>query len=196
MRGRLWRNNIPKETGFWEKYLDTCGGPLWSTGYNRRMIRIGVRSGRGTVPDRRNRFGSGRGSRPITMLGYVWNGNRVRITAVDPLAGEYDSMLAKRGIVPVVRTQEGWAEDGLVFAPDSFDVTHARNCLDHSIDAKRAIEQMYAVTKPCVYTFATTKMKRCIEVSRAPSMEFRDRPEGTYAFVDARQAHCESQYVV
>ena len=73
----------------------------------------------------------------------------VRITAVDPLAGEYDSMLAKRGIVPAVRTQEGWAEElDSVFAPDSFDVTHARNCLDHSIDARRAIEQMYAVTKP------------------------------------------------
>ena len=150
MRGRLWRHNIPKETGFWEKYLDTCGGPLWSTGYHRRIdpnSAFDPDVGRFLKDETTAVLDVGAG--PITMLGYVWNGYRVRITAVDPLAREYDSMLAKRGIVPAVRTQEGWAEElDSIFAPGSFDVTHARNSLDHSIDAKRAIQQMYGVTKP------------------------------------------------
>jgi SAM-dependent methyltransferase len=150
MRERLWRNNIPYETGFWEQYLDTCGGPLWSTGYNRRIdpnSTFDADVGRFLKDENATVLDVGAG--PITMLGYVWNGHRVRVTAVDPLAKEYDAMLAKRGIVPAVRTQEGRAEElDSILAPDSFDVTHARNCLDHSIDARRAIERMYAVTKP------------------------------------------------
>src|SRR5262245_36133007 len=123
MRERLWRNNIPFETQFWEKYLDTRGGPQWSTGYNRRIDPSSAFDpdvGRFLKDENITVLDVGAG--PITILVYVWNGQRVRITAVDPLAKEYDAMLAKRGIVPAVRTQEGRAEElDSIFAPDSFD---------------------------------------------------------------------------
>jgi SAM-dependent methyltransferase len=68
---------------------------------------------------------------------------------VDTLGDEYQKLLKKYGVVPLVPTQQLDAEKlSERFAPDTFDIAHARNCLDHSYDPVLAIEQMLLVTKP------------------------------------------------
>ena len=70
------------------------------------------------------------------------------VTAVDPLADAYNELLDKYKIAPPVRTQGVAAEElTLHFPPDSFDLSFARNCLDHSYDPFLAIQQMLLVTK-------------------------------------------------
>jgi SAM-dependent methyltransferase len=89
------------------------------------------------------------GAGPITSIGYTHPGVDLDITAIDPLAEEYDELLAEYGITPPVRTISGSAEELLTqFAPGSFDVAHARNCLDHGVDPVRSIRNMVRVVRP------------------------------------------------
>ena len=89
------------------------------------------------------------GAGPLTHLGKTCPGKTVRITAVDPLAAEYDRMLQKYGIEPLVRTQKGDGERLTDhFTTNTFDLVYARNCIDHSYDPEKAILEMIAVARP------------------------------------------------
>lgn len=89
------------------------------------------------------------GAGPLTCLGKKWGGRMLRIRAIDPLAEQYRRILDKYGIVPLVVTEKGEAEQLTVYYPaDHFDLVHARNCLDHSYDPEAAIRQMLGVVKP------------------------------------------------
>lgn len=89
------------------------------------------------------------GAGPVTVLGKIWNGHRLDITAVDPLGEEYGRLLEKYDIVPPVKTQTAPAEELIkYFAENAFDVVYARNCIDHSYAPVQAVQQMIAVTRP------------------------------------------------
>lgn len=89
------------------------------------------------------------GAGPLTYLGKHWDGWTLQITAVDPLAEAYDELLQKHKVQPLVRTRKGYAERLTeLFPVDTFDLVHARNCIDHSYDPMLAIRQMVAVAKP------------------------------------------------
>ena len=89
------------------------------------------------------------GAGPLTYLGSKWPERDVHITALDPNAAEYDRLLAKHCIEPPCRTTFGWVEDLASSVPLSFfDLVHARNCIDHSKDPLRAIEEMVRAAKP------------------------------------------------
>jgi len=88
------------------------------------------------------------GAGPLTILGKVHNGFRPSIIAVDALADRYEELLAKHGIVPIVKTEALEAERLTErFPAESFDISYAENCLDHCYDPVRAIEQMFTVVK-------------------------------------------------
>ena len=89
------------------------------------------------------------GSGPLTKLGKKHPSKRLEITAVDLLADDYDRLLAELDIVPPVRTIYADAEKLVErFGHDAFDVVHGQNCIDHTSDPQRAIEEMVAVSKP------------------------------------------------
>ncbi len=48
------------------------------------------------------------GAGPLTVLGKRLTGVQIDITAVDPLAGDYGTLLQRHGIAPPIRTQ--WCE--------------------------------------------------------------------------------------
>ena len=88
------------------------------------------------------------GAGPLNYLGKKLPGKKINITAVDPLAVEYDKILKKYNIVPLVRTQCVAAEHLCnAFKRNTFDLVYARNCIDHSFDPERAILQMIDVVK-------------------------------------------------
>ncbi len=89
------------------------------------------------------------GAGPLTVLGKRYPGRRLSIVAVDPLADDYDRLLAEAGIVPTVRTERCAGEELLErFRPDTFDVVYARNALDHSADPVRIVHNMLALARP------------------------------------------------
>jgi len=80
------------------------------------------------------------------------NGQRVDLTAVDPLAPEYDKIIDKYQISPPVHTLEAAAEDlTKKFEANSFDLVFARNCIDHSYNPEHAVLQMLEITLPGCY---------------------------------------------
>jgi len=88
------------------------------------------------------------GSGPVTILGKVYHGKRVDLTAVDALADRYNEMLDENAWNPPVRTQQCHAEQLVEkFGLEQFDVVNCRNALDHSYNPVTAIQQMLAVLK-------------------------------------------------
>ncbi len=128
------------------------------------------------------------GAGPLTSVGKVWAGRTVKITAVDPLADEYDQLLKECGITPPVRTIRGDAM-GLIdqFGRDRFDMVHGRNAIDHTPDAPGAIGQMLGVTRPggCVYLSHARNEgeKQGYEGMHAWNFDGEDRGHGGVRFV-------------
>lgn len=87
------------------------------------------------------------GAGPMTQVGHVLNGQPVHVTAIDPLANSYDKLPFHRP--RPVATRFGFGEKlSELFARNTFDIAHARNSLDHSIDPLKCIYEMINVTKP------------------------------------------------
>lgn len=89
------------------------------------------------------------GAGPLTTVGKTYAGKELRITAVDPLATDYDQILAGADVTPPVRTELCHGERLLEkFEPASFDIAFAANALDHSYDPVLVIQNMLEVVRP------------------------------------------------
>jgi SAM-dependent methyltransferase len=150
------RTALGQEVEFWRNWLAT-GGLQWPEDYRfrtdpdaevddpvLRQILQAIPQAKVSILD----VGAG----PITGIGFRYPGKELALTAVDPLAREYDRILSEHGLEPVVRTEPLRGEDLLSrFAPDSFDVAFARNALDHAVDPLPIIRDMVAVVRPGGY---------------------------------------------
>jgi SAM-dependent methyltransferase len=89
------------------------------------------------------------GAGPVSKLGTRYPGKKIQLVAVDPLAEEYDRLLARFGVEPPVRTIKAHGERLLRrFAAASFDIAYAVNSIDHSYDPVRIIQNMLALVRP------------------------------------------------
>jgi SAM-dependent methyltransferase len=89
------------------------------------------------------------GAGPTTTVGYRFPGKDLAITAVDPLADEYNRVLTEAGIDPPVQAERVNGEDLVErFGPGTFDIAFSRNALDHAIDPVPIIENMLEVLRP------------------------------------------------
>lgn len=94
------------------------------------------------------------GAGPLTAVGFHWPGRQVDLSAVDPLAEVFDSILDDLQLAPPTRTRKAAGEDLLsVFPADSFDIVVCSNALDHSRDPLQCVRQMFAVTRPGGWVF-------------------------------------------
>lgn len=96
---------------------------------------------------------------PISCVGWSINGECPQITPIDALATHYLAILEEFKLVPPVYTQQCDGEKiHTLFPPNSFDVVHIRNALDHCYDALMVMRNMLSVLKPggvlivCGYT--------------------------------------------
>jgi SAM-dependent methyltransferase len=147
----IWASSLSEELDFWARWFDTKGLD-WPEDYLQRLnpdallpdYLVSLLTPGNTVV-RILDVGSG----PISKLGSKVPGRQIQLAAVDPLAKEYNEFLDARGITPRVRTRRGEGEQLLsIFAPNSFDIVHAQNSVDHSRDPLRVVQQMLAVVKP------------------------------------------------
>jgi SAM-dependent methyltransferase len=150
VRGR--RHALREEVEYWEQWLANRGG-RWADEYAQRFdaetviadpsireILTGSPQARVSILD----VGAG----PVSAVGYRLAGKSVSLTAVDPLADQYDRLLAEAGVVPPVRTERVDGEGLLAhFGPDRFDLAYSRNALDHAVDPVAIIRNMLGVVR-------------------------------------------------
>lgn len=148
-----WRTGIPYERDFWHSYFEKTIIPQGDayprlrtdTALQDRVVSL-LPAEQETV--RILDVGAG----PLTYLGKTCRGRTICITPVDPLAEQYDRILAEYSITPPVRTTKGEAERlTSQFGENSFDLVYARNCIDHSYDPEMAIGEMIGVCRPNCY---------------------------------------------
>ncbi len=148
---RRWSGGFDHELRFWDHWLATRGD-RWPQDFARRMdpaaplvpevaALLPCRSDPARVLD----VGAG----PATSLGFRCAGREVEVVATDPLAEPYAALCLAAGVAPPIPTRFAVAEAlDAFFPPDSFDVVHCRNALDHACDPMRGIARMLAVTRP------------------------------------------------
>ncbi|HEX4689357.1 MAG TPA: sulfotransferase [Solirubrobacteraceae bacterium] len=146
-----WAQEIPSEIAFWRHYL-ASRGDRWPEEFVERFDPESAFVGRFAEPAARLDGPVVRlldvGAGPLTTVGKRLPGKELIVEACDPLAPGYDALLDELGLVPPVRTVACDGEKLLErYAPESFDVTHARNAIDHAYDPFAVIAGMLAVTR-------------------------------------------------
>jgi SAM-dependent methyltransferase len=156
-RAPAWEDSICHEVQFWEDFIASEGrrwnDPEIAADFRTRLDPEALLD----EPELLARLGAvpsddvwilDVGAGPLTVLGKRHQQKSLKIVAVDPLAQEYDRMLARAGIDPPVRTRRCFGDRLLDrFGPEVFDFAYARNCLDHSADPLPIIRNMLAVVK-------------------------------------------------
>jgi SAM-dependent methyltransferase len=154
---RAWHSGISPEVKFWDTWMEQEGGKWRDEFLSRcdpdRPLQQHVTNLIDAPPGARIHL-LDVGAGPLTALGKKWEGRDVHVTAVDPLAEQYDELLAKHGITPLFRTTYGEAENlRAAFPADCFDLVYAQNSIDHCLNPLRAIQQMLRVVKAGCYVF-------------------------------------------
>ena len=146
-----WKQGIPSEASFWNKWMEQRGGE-WPEDFRRRFdpetpldpwiatAAQGLGKREVSILD----VGSG----PLPAIGYQLEGVELHITAVDPLASVYKDLMDHHGLKPPIAPKFASAEElSSFFEPNSFDIIHCRNALDHSFDPLRGINEMLKVVR-------------------------------------------------
>ena len=93
------------------------------------------------------------GAGPLTLVGRKWRAHDVHIVAVDPLADEYAKLLERYKLRGPVPTRMCAGERLAEFICEPFDLTYARNSLDHAEDPVKCVRNMILLTKPGGYAY-------------------------------------------
>jgi len=146
-----WKLGVASESAFWDTWMQQRGGE-WPEDFRKRFnpetpldpwVAAAARSlGKEdlSILD----VGSG----PVPGIGYKLKGIALRITAVDPLASIYKGLLARHRLNPPIAPIFAPAEElSSFFEPNSLDIAHCRNALDHSFDPLRGISEMLKVVR-------------------------------------------------
>jgi len=154
--GEEWQTALPKELKFWDEALRERQLHLteWKHCLDAQLeLQPELKELIPALPGSSVRI-LDVGSGPLTHVGKQWPGRKVEIVPVDPLAEQYNEILQRLSIRPLVPTIFAEGEKLLErFAPDSFDLAYARNSLDHSYHPLAAIRSMLAVVKPLHYVY-------------------------------------------
>jgi SAM-dependent methyltransferase len=145
-----WSKGVKHEILFWRSWVAARGGQ-WSWDFTTRLDP--EYPAQGLVDTLLNDLQGDLkvldvGAGPLSVVGKTHKGRSIALSATDPLADFYSSILEKHEIVAPVPTQFATAEDlSLFFDDSSFDLVYCQNALDHSFDPIRAIVEMLRVLK-------------------------------------------------
>ncbi|PSF38937.1 hypothetical protein C7H19_02460 [Aphanothece hegewaldii CCALA 016] len=142
----VWSDNLPEEISFWKEWLndqsinkeriEMINKPFPFSALFNQLSDTTIK-----VLD----VGSG----PVTTVGTLLPSATIELTACDPLAEEYNSMLRAIGLAERANIQKVAGEDlSKVFEKNSFDLVHSANALDHAYDPLLCIQNMLEVCKP------------------------------------------------
>ena len=146
-----WQWNIRSELTFWDSYFETHGLDFPQDYLDRMNPNLELQPQLVELlpKDRRTVRLLDVGAGPLTFVGKKYSDYALQIDATDPLAAEYDGLINKYGLKPLVRTVSADAEKLTQHFPEnSFDIVYARNCIDHTYSPEQALLEMVRVTKP------------------------------------------------
>ena len=136
--------DLESESDWWEHHLRRCT-TIGDTSQRRAAFpapllpiveEIGQRTGH-----RPKLLEIGPG--PASLLAWGVEQDLFEITAIDPLAGRYQELLADHGLEYPVKPREGFAEELMVyFEPRSFDIVYSSNSLDHVMSPRKCMENI------------------------------------------------------
>jgi SAM-dependent methyltransferase len=145
-----WQRGLPLEVDFWADYLRTRGGEYPEEFQHRTDPNNPVDDP--FLLEAIDRVGGEQikivdvGSGPLTSVGTRdprHPQRRLEVTAVDPLAHDYQRLLLEAGVTAPAPPQVCRGEDvARTFGRGHFDIAYARNSIDHSVDALAAIASM------------------------------------------------------
>jgi glycosyltransferase involved in cell wall biosynthesis/SAM-dependent methyltransferase len=147
-----WEAGLADEVAYWRMWMETRGAE-WPEDFRQRFdpqseMQPEIRRLVTVPPDGVVRI-LDVGSGPVTWIGKRWHPHRVEVTAVDALAGEWQSLLQTHGMEAPVPTIQGEGEQLVGLVPENhFDLAMARYSLDESHDPRRVLRQMIATVRP------------------------------------------------
>ena len=158
--GGDWESSLPSECPFWEKALANEGRDWHPAAFRERTdpnlelqeeLKTLLNAPEGAVVKILD-IGAG----PLTTLGKKWRGRELKIVPLDPLAEQYNALLARLSIRPPIPTLRGFGENLVEqFGEESFDLAYSSNALDHTQDPVTVIRQMLKVVKTGHYVYLT-----------------------------------------
>jgi len=86
------------------------------------------------------------GAGPICTIGNSWKDIKVNLCVSDVLRNEYAPLWEQYDVTPVVEIEYQDMEH-LTYPDGFFDIVHCVNALDHTIDARGALQEMFRVCK-------------------------------------------------
>jgi ubiquinone/menaquinone biosynthesis C-methylase UbiE len=90
------------------------------------------------------------GSGPFSTVGTKHPRKFISVIASDSLAREYNKMLSRRGIKPLIPVKFQDMHH-LTYRDSRFDIVHCANALDHTADPAAALREMLRICRPGGY---------------------------------------------
>ena len=154
---KQWEKCIQIELKFWSGWI-LAKGLEWKDDFEKRInpflkadrIISDLINKNITVP-RILDVGSG----PLSSFPkFLIDGRRIDLVAIDALAADYNKLLEKINVKPLILTKKGLAEQlSSCFEAESFDFIYMRNTLDHTYDPFTVIDEMLVVLRKECYIF-------------------------------------------
>ncbi len=150
----IWAKALPEELRFWEGIISgTSKHQNYVQNFRRRA------SGVDEIAPHLVEYLEGKdidsfeildvGAGPHSVIGSLFRGKRLRVSAIDPLADQYNELISAAQIIPAIPTVAGEAENlAAIFPGKKFDLVYSRNALDHVYDAVAALQAMVNVCAP------------------------------------------------
>ena len=148
-RGVRRRDGFEEEVDFWRDYLDkhhasVSDRRLWVAAFPPDLRRWTELLAAGTPELEALELGSG----PVSLLAWGVDHGLFRLTAVDPLANEYATLMEAHGwSYPVTPIRQDGENLSKLFGADRFDLAYASNALDHTRAPRRCIEEIAKVVR-------------------------------------------------
>lgn len=142
-----WEQGIDYEIKFWRNWIQTKGSE-WKDDFHFRLAPRPLEPWlNALLPSvKRKILVLDVGAGPVTRTGTYLAGRDLEIVAVDPLARQYDRIIAEANLAVPVRTGFSFAEDlSARFDPNRFDLVCCTNALDHAIEPMWGILEMLNV---------------------------------------------------
>ena len=142
-----WIDSLDTEIKYWDYVMRTKGGVYFTsfdnmTQPNRKFVyeKYFASIPNGKFID----IGSG----PFSTVGFVTNNTVVDVKFVDPLGNIYNFLKQRYGFENGIKIETGFVEClDKRFRPNTFDMVHMNNALDHCFDPIHGIYELIYITK-------------------------------------------------